>query len=90
MCYAIIEVKYIAAGEQDQLVRCTDAAALDKKVNELKMLGTVASIQTFAPVVKLKRTVVWESDDEVSIQVQLEDRLLETESMTDTTKRIEG
>lgn len=60
MCYAIVEVKYIAAGEQDQLVRCADAEALNKKVNELKALGTVASIQTFAPLVKLKRTVVWE------------------------------
>ena len=64
MCYAIVEIKYIAAGEQDQLVRCSDPEALEKKVNELKQLGTVASIQTFAPVAKLKRTIVWETTNE--------------------------
>lgn len=89
MCYAIVEVKYIAAGEQDQLVRCTDEIALNKKVNELKSLGTVASIQTFAPVAKLKRMIVWEVADETSVQVQLEDRILEEESMTNM-KRVEG
>jgi len=67
MCYAIIEVKYIAAGEQDQLVRCPDSETLDKRINELKSLGTVASIQTFSPVIKIQRKVVWEQADEASI-----------------------
>jgi len=67
MCYAIIEVKYIAAGEQDQLVRCADSDALDKRINELKLLGTVASIQTFSPVIKIQRKLVWEQTDESSI-----------------------
>lgn len=62
MCYAIIEVKYIAAGEQDQLVRCPDSDTLDKRINELKQLGTVASIQTFSPTARVRRTVVWETE----------------------------
>lgn len=62
MCYAIVEVKYIATGEQDQLIRCADVEALGKKVSDLKSLGTVASIQTFMPTARLKRIVVWEQD----------------------------
>lgn len=61
MCYAIVEIKYLAAGEQDQLVRCATAEALEKKVRELKSLETVASIQTFSPIIKLSRTIVWET-----------------------------
>ena len=63
MCYAILEIRYIAAGEQDQLLRVSDAEALSVKIADLQSLTTVASIRTFSPLVTLERKVVWEQKE---------------------------
>ena len=64
MCYAILEVKYTAAGEPDALIRVKDAEELQSKISQVQNLGTVRRIRTFSPVITLERKIVWEQSDE--------------------------
>jgi len=64
MCYAIIEVRYTAAGEPDALVKVSSPEELQTKIQSLQNLGTVGRIRTFAPLATLERKIVWEQSDE--------------------------
>jgi hypothetical protein len=63
MCYAIIEVKYAAAGEQDQLLKVLDEEACAIKISHLQSLETVAQFTLFHPAKTYLKKTVWEESE---------------------------
>ena len=59
MCYAILEVQYKAATSQTEIIKVTDAEALENRLSTLQRTELVDRITIFEPTRVLRRQTTW-------------------------------
>jgi len=61
MCSCLLRIKYKAQGEPPALIPFDDEAGMQSRIDELKGLDTVASVQVFRLAETIQRKEVWEN-----------------------------